>query len=139
MVSARTFSTSDFLKRGCLLTCVVVLTVCSSGTAWASCGDYLHGDHYLRGNHSLDVSMLPEHSVPDQSLPGPVCSGPHCKQHQPLPIGPSQAIEIPTPSDVILASLFKLNFAESRSANGRLRRVLLAEAPADAIFKPPRR
>lgn len=141
---------SRLLSRGSLLS-LCLLAVCHVGSqsAWATCGDYLHGHAMhghamhgamIHGQGSQDVTLLItlDHAgKPTPASPGPVCRGPQCQRHSQAPISPEKAVQVPTFSDAILASLIVLDGADLQAG------LSLTDAdgligPAGRIFRPPR-
>ena len=121
---------------------LIFTLVVNAGTAWATCGDYLHGHRHIAGQmdrHTPFVANLSKlgQSRPLEQTPGPVCSGPNCQSGNRSPLLPTRVIEIPSHSDAILASTTVLLRGDVRSSS-QLDQVAAVDGPADRLFRPPR-
>lgn len=88
------------------------------------------------GQQMLTVDFAGTTNQP-QRLPGPVCTGPHCQRDQHIPAAPTKAVQVPTFTDAILATMSAIQIADT----------FLFSQPTDIdqvtglagrIFRPPR-
>lgn len=144
MSSRRVQTPKRLFIRGSLLSlCVIVFCTCETRLAWATCGDYLHGqvnsvsDDPVRGLASMPDLVFSRSRKPGHQLPGPVCSGPSCRRDQQVPADPGKAIQVPTFSDAILATIFVAVNIENAGV-ARPTNVDRLTRSTGRIFRPPR-
>lgn len=126
-----------------LLLCVVVICVCNASSAWATCGDYLHG-HGMSGHNGYAMS---EHFSSDSAaaLPmssdrgqRPACSGPNCRQRDPVPVAPTKHVDLPQIAEGILSSIARVPSTDGNSAKRATDTDHDVDGPVGRIFRPPR-
>src|SRR5436190_12989676 len=91
MVCRGTLTPNRWLMRGSLLSlCLYIVLTGGANSAWATCGDYLHGHMPNHGNGQL---QLPADFEQHSNMPArPACSGPHCQQDHQAPAAPTKAV-----------------------------------------------
>jgi hypothetical protein len=124
-----------FLRGSVLSLCLLAFVVIDCRSAWATCGDHLHGQVSAKSTSMMlgDVKSPRENPSPQ----GPVCSGPKCRQHHPVPAAPGKAVQVPTANDAILAAIPSLNEATTCSFQPSTDADHVA-GPVSRVFRPPR-
>jgi len=129
--------------RGSLLSLgLLVFLTCETRIAQATCGDYLHGHkpavtvNPILSLASPDLIIARPESRPEPS-PTPICTGPHCQRDQQAPATPSKAIQIPTFTDAILATIEPCMSVEIAGV-ARPTNIDRLTGPVGRIFRPPR-
>lgn len=127
--------------------CVVVVFVFAPTSAFASCGDYLHGlTHGLQGPSRVaaeiriggEILVLPEGTPPaSPGHPGPVCSGPQCRNHVPIPTAPTKSVLTTAFLDAVLVQSLRFEPIPARFGFAAVEPVL-PSGPVGRVFRPPR-
>lgn len=107
MIVRRGTAPIRLITRGSLLSlCLLAFVACDTRSAWATCGDYLHGHGSPVANRPDMQTAMPMTQGDDHaSMPGRKCTGPQCQQNRQKPGAPTKTVEVPVSSDAILMAI----------------------------------
>lgn len=135
MIARRSLAPIRCFTRGSLMSlCLLMFVACDARSAFATCGDYLHGHGTPMPNHNGLNAPFSDHQVP---MPGPRCTGPQCQQNQQKPAAPTKTVQIQISTDAILTTVSALSDADDfcgyQSADSDP-----IEGFVCRVFRPPR-
>jgi hypothetical protein len=135
MIARRSLAPIRFFTRGSLLSlCLLLFVACDARSAFATCGDYLHGHGPAMPHDNGLNTPFAEQKVP---TPGPRCTGPQCQQNRQAPAAPTKTVQIQVSTDAILTTVSAVSEADDfcgyQSADSDP-----IEGFVCRVFRPPR-